>query len=113
MTDVVFKDQRFISFSIITLAHQINLGNPKYLNLCHQIFYIVHIQTTTSSNPKYISQTIPTTVSGINGYISLVNFLISFEGNYIISQVGLNTFKAIIQLDLNSLQPATGAEIRQ
>ena len=113
MTDVVFKDQRFISFSIITLAHQINLGNPKYLNLCHQIFYIVHIQTTTSSNPKDISHTIPTSVSSMNGSVSLANFLISFEGNNIISQVGLNTFKAIIQLDLNSLQPATRAEIRQ
>ena len=113
MTDIVFKDQRFISFPVITLAHQINLDNPKYLNLCHQIYYIVNIQTTTSSNPKYISQTIPTTLSRINGYISLANFLISFEGNNIISQVGLNTVKAIIQLGLNSLHPATRAEIRQ
>jgi hypothetical protein len=113
MTDIVFKVQRFISFPIITLAHQINLGNPEYLYLCHQICYIIHIQTTISSNPKYISHTIPTTLRSINGYISLANFLFSFEGNNIISQVGLNTFKAIIQLDLNSLHPATRAEIRQ
>ena len=113
MTDIVFKDQRFISFPIITLAHQINLGDSKYLNLCHQIYYIIHIQTTTSSNPKYISHTIPTTVSSMNGSVSLANFLISFEGNNIISQVGLNTFEAIMQLDLNSLHPATRTEIRQ
>jgi len=112
MTDIVFKDQSFISFPIITLAHQINRGDSKYLNLYHQIYYIIHIQTTTSSNPKYISHTIPTSVSSMNGSVSLANFLISFEGNNIISQVGLNTFEAIMQLDLN-LHPVTRTEIRQ
>lgn len=48
------------------------------------------------------------TVRSINGSISL-----SFEGNNIISQLGLNTVKAIIQIDLNSLHSAIRAEIRQ
>ena len=112
MTDIVFKDQS-ISFLIITLAHQLNLGDQKYLNLCHQIYYFIHIQTTTSSNPKYISHTIPTIVSSMNSSVSLVNFLISFEGNNIISHVGLNTFKAIMQLDLSSLHPTTRTKIPQ
>lgn len=106
MTDLIFKDQSFIFFPFITLAPQINLGDPKYSILNHQTYYIIHIQTTTSSNPISISHTIPTTVRSINGSISLANFLISFEGNNIISQVGLNTVKAIMQLDLNSLHPA-------
>jgi hypothetical protein len=53
------------------------------------------------------------TVRSINGSISLANLPISFEGNNIISQLGLNTVKAIMQIDLNSLHSAIRAEIRQ
>lgn len=112
MTGLVFKAQSFIFFPFIILAPQINRGDPKYSILYLQTYYMIHIQTTTN-NPISISDTIPPTVRSINGSISLANFLISFEGNNIISQVGLNTVKAIMQLDLNSLHPAIRAEIRQ
>ena len=112
MTDLVFKVQSFIFFPFITLAPQINRGDPKYSILYLQTNYMIHIQTTTN-NPTSISVTIPPTVRSINGSISLANFLISFEENNMVSQVGLNTVKAIMQLDLNSLHPAIRAEIRQ
>ena len=105
MTDLVFKMQNFIFFPFITLAPQINRGDPKYSILYLQTYYMIHIQTTTN-NPTSISVTIPPTVRSINGSISLANFLISFEENNMVSQVGLNTVRAIMQLDLNSLHPA-------
>jgi hypothetical protein len=73
---------------------------------------MIHLQTNTN-NPISISDTIPPTVRSINGSISLANFLISFEGNNIISQVGLNTVKEIVLLDLNSLHPVIRAELRR
>jgi hypothetical protein len=112
MTGLVFKAQSFIFFPFIILAPQINRGDPKYSILYLQTYYMIHIQTTTN-NPISISDTIPPTVRSINGSISLANFLISFEGNNIISQVGLNTVKAIVLLDLNSLHPAIRAELRR
>ena len=90
MTDLVFKAQSFIFFPFITLAPQINLGDPKYSILYLQTYFMIHIQTTTI-NPISISDTIPPTVRSINGSISLPNFLISFEGNNMSSQVGLNS----------------------
>ena len=112
MTGLVFKAQSFIFFPFIILAPQINPGDPKYSILYLQTYYMIHIQTTTN-NPISISDTIPPTVRSINSSISLANFLISFEGNNIISQVGLNTVKAIVLLDLNSLHPAIRAELRR
>ncbi len=111
MTDLVFKDPSFIFFPFITLAPQINPGAPKYSNLYHQAYYIIHIQTT-AGNSIYFLHTIPTAARSINGIISLANSLISFEGNKINIQVGLNTVKAIMQLDLNSLHPAIRAEVQ-
>ena len=107
MTGLVFKAQSFVFFPFIILA---NRGDPKYSILYLQTYYMIHIQTTTN-NPISISDIIPPTVRSINDSISLANFLISFEGNNIISQVGLNTVKAIMQLDLNSLHPAIRAEL--
>ena len=110
MTDLVFKDPSFIFFPFITLAPQINPGAPKYSNLYHQAYYIIHIQTTTG-NPIYFSHTIPTTARSINSSLSHANFLISFEGDNINIQVGLKAVKAIMQLDLNPLHPAIRVEI--
>jgi hypothetical protein len=87
MTDLVFKAQSFIFFPFFTLAPQINLGDPKY---SIHTYYMIQIQTITN-NPISISDTIPPTVRSINGSISLPNFLISFEGNNMSSQVGLNS----------------------
>jgi hypothetical protein len=109
MTDLVFKAQSFIFFPFFTLAPQINRGYPKYSTLYLHTYYMIQI----TNNPISISDTIPPTVRSINSSISLANFLISFEGNNIISQVGLNTVKAIVLLDLNSLHPAIRAELRR
>ena len=111
MIYLVFKAKSFIFLRFSTQAPQINLGGPKYSILYLQTCYMIHIQTTTN-NPISISDTIQPTVGSINGSISLANFLISFEENDRSSQVGLNTGKAIMQLDLNSLHPALRAEIR-
>ena len=94
MTDLVFKAQSYIFFPFIILASQINLGNPKYSILYLQTYYMIHIQTTTN-NPISISDIIPPTVRSINDSISLANFLISFEGNNIISQVAIQSNYAI------------------
>ena len=112
MTDLVFKAQSYIFFPFIILASQINLGNPKYSILYLQTYYMIHIQTTTN-NPTSISVTIPPTVRSINSSILLANFLISFEENNMVSQVGLNTVRRIMQLHLNSLHLAIRPELRQ
>jgi hypothetical protein len=90
MTDLVFKAHSFIFFPFIILAPQINRGDQKYSILYLQTYYMIHIQTTTN-NSISISDTIPSTVTSINGSISLPNFLISFEGNNMSGQVGLNS----------------------
>ena len=90
MTDLVFKAQSFIFFPLFTLAPQINLGDPKYSILYLHTYYMIQIQTITNY-PISISDTILPTVRSINGSISLPNFLISFEGNNMSSQVGLNS----------------------
>jgi hypothetical protein len=90
MTDLVFKAQSFIFFPFFTLAPQINRGYPKYSTLYLHTYYMIQIQTITN-NPISISDTILPTVRSINGSISLPNFLISFEGNNMSGQVGLNS----------------------
>lgn len=87
----------------ITLVPQISLSDPKYSNFYNQASYTLHSNQIISGNPIYFSYTIPTTVKNNDGAISLANFLISPPGKTVLSHVGLNPVKVVLQGDLNSL----------
>ena len=96
----------------ITLPPQINLGDSRYSNFYNQASYIIHSNQTITGNPIFFSYTIPTTVKNSEGAIALAKYLISPQGKIVLSQVGLNPVKAVVQGDLNSLPPAIKAMIR-
>jgi ABC-type molybdate transport system substrate-binding protein len=96
----------------ITLPPHINLGDSRYSNFYNQASYIIHSNQTITGNPIFFSYTIPTTVRNTDGAIALANYLISIQGKIVLSQVGLNPIKAVVQGDLNSLPPAIKAMIR-
>lgn len=96
----------------ISLVPQISLGDPKYSNFYNQASYILHSNQTVTGNPIYFSYTIPTTVRNIDGAISLANFLISPLGKMVLSQVGLNPIKAVVQGDFKSLHLAIRSMIQ-
>jgi molybdate/tungstate transport system substrate-binding protein len=87
----------------ISLASQINLGDPHYSDFYDQASYILHSNETISGHSIFFSYTIPTTARNLDGAKSLANFLISPEGRTILNQVGLNPVKAIVDGDNKSL----------
>ena len=96
----------------ITLAPQINLGDSKYSNFYNQASYILHSNQTIIGNPIFFSYMIPVTVRNTDGAIALANYLISIQGRTLLSQVGLNPIKAVVQGDINSLPTAIRVMIR-
>ncbi len=87
----------------ITLPPQIKLGDPKYSNFYNQTSYIFHSNQTIVGNTIFFSYTIPSTVRNMDGAISFAKFLISPQGKMILSQVGLNPIKPLVQGDLKSV----------
>jgi molybdate/tungstate transport system substrate-binding protein len=87
----------------ITLAPQINLGDPKYSHFYNQVSYTLHSNETISGRSIFFSYTIPTTVRNLDGAKSFADFLISTQGKTVLNQVGLNPVKAVVDGDNKSL----------
>jgi molybdate/tungstate transport system substrate-binding protein len=87
----------------ISLAPQINLGDPHYSDFYDQASYILHSNETIYGHSIFFSYTIPTIARNLDGAKSLANFLISPEGRTVLNQVGLNPVKTIVDGDNKSL----------
>ena len=87
----------------IKLPPQINLGNPAYSSLYNQSSYILHSNETITGHPIFFSYTIPTTVNNLEGAKSLAKFLISPQGREVITQVGLNPIKPMLEGNVTAI----------
>ena len=87
----------------ITLAPQINLGDLRYSDFYKQASYTLHSNDTVFGHPIFFAYTIPTSVRNLDGAKSFANFLISPQGKTVLTQVGLNPVKAVVDGDNKSL----------
>lgn len=89
----------------ITLPPQINLGDPKYSSFYNQAFYTQGTNQTIHGNPIFFSYTIPDTVKNIDGAISFAKYLMSSQGKTVLTGVGLNPIKPIVEGNYKALEP--------
>ena len=89
----------------ITLPPQINLGYRKYSSFYNQAFYTQGTNQTIHGNPIFFSYTIPDTVKNIDGAISFAKYLMSSQGKTVLTGVGLNPIKPIVEGNYKALEP--------
>ena len=97
----------------ITLPPQINLGDPKYSSFYNQAFYTQGTNETIRGNPIFFSYTIPDTVKNIDGAISFAKYLISSQGKSVLTGVGLNPIKPIVEGNYKALEPEIRSLIQE
>lgn len=97
----------------ITLPPQINLGDPRYSSFYNQASYTQGTNQTIHGNPIFFSYTIPDTVKNTEGAISFAKYLLSPQGKEILTKVGLNPIKPIVEGDVKKLEPEVKSLIQE
>ena len=82
----------------ITLPPQINLADPKYIDLYKKGSYTLENGgQNVYGEPIYFSFTIPTTVRNVNGAIAFGDYLLSTNAKGILKGEGLNPIKPLLE----------------
>jgi molybdate/tungstate transport system substrate-binding protein len=91
----------------ITLPPQINLADPKYIDLYKKVSYTLENGgQNVHGEPIYFSFTIPTTVRNVNGAIAFGDYLLSTNTKDVLRDQGLNPIKPLLEGDTAKIPSA-------
>lgn len=93
----------------ITLPAEINLADPMFSSFYNTASYTLENGDkgqTVFGEPIYFSFTIPNTVKNIDGAVSFARFVLSYEGENILEDEGLNYIKPVVEGNIEEVPPA-------